>query len=76
MNWNKWIRQIHRWVSIVFTLGVIVNLFAAGGGEEPPVWVYFLALVPLILLLITGLYLFVLPYTAKGRGVRQASQKG
>lgn len=76
MNWNKWIRQIHRWVSIAFTLGVIINLFAAGSGEEPAVWVYFLALVPLILLLITGLYLFVLPYTAKWRGVKQTSQEG
>ncbi len=71
MNWNKWIRQFHRWVSIAFTAGVIVNLFAAGGGEEPAVWVYFLALVPLILLLVTGLYLFVLPYVARGRGASE-----
>ncbi len=25
MNWNQWIRQTHRWVSIAFTIGVIVN---------------------------------------------------
>ena len=25
MNWNVWIRQTHRWLSIVFTLAVIVT---------------------------------------------------
>src|SRR5215472_5339546 len=28
LNWNKWIRQIHRWLSIAFTVGVIVNIVA------------------------------------------------
>ena len=66
MNWNKGIRQTHRWLSIVFTLAVIANL-ATLGREEPVVWVGIMALVPLILLLLTGLYLFVLPYAAKRR---------
>ena len=25
MNWNKWIRQIHRWVSIAFTVTVFAG---------------------------------------------------
>ena len=25
MNWSRWIRQIHRWLSIVFTVAVIVT---------------------------------------------------
>ena len=25
MNWNKWVRQTHRWLSIVFTVLVVVN---------------------------------------------------
>lgn len=66
---NKWIRQTHRWVSIVFTLAVLVNV-AVMGREDAPVWVGFLALVPLVFLLISGLYLFVLPYLAKGRDPR------
>ena len=69
MNWNHWIRQIHRWVSIAFTVAVIVNLVALGR-EEPVVWVSFLALPPLALLLFTGLYLFVLPYAARRRSGR------
>ena len=72
MNWNKWVRQIHRWLSIVFTVGVIVNIVAVKLGKYT-VWVGLLALVPLALLLLTGLYLFVLPYAAKWRNARGAS---
>ena len=75
MNAGNWIRQFHRWTSIAFTTGVIVNIAAiALGTGEPPFWVYLLALVPLALLLVSGLYLFVLPYatrksSAPGRGM-------
>lgn len=72
MNWNEWIRQFHRWVSIVFTAAVLLNIVAMSQ-KEPAVWVGLLALVPLILLLITGLYLFVLPYTTKWRGGRRTN---
>lgn len=71
MNWNKWIRQTHRWVSIAFTVAVIVVTIVALGQEEPAEWVFFLPLLPLALLLFTGLYLFVLPYTAKWRSERR-----
>ncbi|PJI41173.1 MAG: hypothetical protein CTR54_12155 [Rhizobium sp.] len=68
MRWNKWIRQMHRWLSLAFTLAVIANI-AAMGMAEPAVWIGLLALVPLIPLLITGLYLFAQPYLARRRGV-------
>ncbi len=64
MNWNNWIRQIHRWLSIAFTVTVIANFVALAKGE-PPAWVTYSPLFPLALLLFTGLYLFVLPYAAK-----------
>ena len=64
MNWNKWVRQIHRWLSIAFTVGVIVNFVAVVNGKYTG-WVGSLALLPLALLLLTGLYLFVLPYASK-----------
>ncbi|AKF87057.1 hypothetical protein MFUL124B02_36910 [Myxococcus fulvus 124B02] len=67
MSWNRGIRQTHRWLSIAFTVAVIANI-AVMGQEVPPVWVAYLALPPLLLLLLTGLYLFVLPYTARSRG--------
>ena len=69
MNCNTWIRQFHRWVSIAFTLAVIGNFIAMGLGQ-PPAWVVYSPLPPLLLLLLTGLYMFALPYAAKWRGVR------
>ncbi|MET0406279.1 MAG: hypothetical protein ABW123_27925 [Cystobacter sp.] len=71
MNWNHWIRQLHRWLSIAFTVAVIIN-FIAFSQEQPPIWVSFLALPPLAVLLFTGLYLFVLPYSVRWRGARRA----
>jgi hypothetical protein len=63
LNWNKWVRQIQRWVSIVFTVAVLVN-GAAVEQKKYTFWVGLMALLPLALLLLTGLYLFVLPYAA------------
>ncbi|MEK1851019.1 MAG: hypothetical protein AAAC48_03855 [Phyllobacterium sp.] len=73
MNWNKCIRQIHRWLSIAFTVTVIANFVAMGLGE-PPAWVVYSPLLPLFLLLFTGLYMFVLPYTAKWRSARHTGE--
>ena len=67
---NGWIRQAHRWTSIAFTVAVIVNIVAMMR-KDPPVWVGLLALFPLVLLLISGLYLFVLPYAARRRSGRR-----
>jgi heme A synthase len=72
MNWSKWLRQIHRWLSMAFTVAVIVNVVAMVQ-EKQAVWVGVLALLPLVLLLLTGLYLFVVPYAAKWRGERGAA---
>ena len=66
MNWSKWIRQTHRWISIFFTLAVIVNGIAVAQKKYTN-WLGLSALIPLGLLLLTGLYLFVLPYAAKWR---------
>jgi hypothetical protein len=63
---NKWIRQVHRWLSIAFTVAVIANVVAMVL-EKQAVWVGLLALFPLILLMLTGLYMFALPYAAKAR---------
>jgi hypothetical protein len=63
---NNFIRQFHRWVSIAFTLTVVAN-FAAMSQSSPPAWITYSPLLPLALLLFTGLYLFVLPYANKWR---------
>ena len=68
MYWNTWIRQFHRWVSMIFTVVVTAIFIALGMGEQPAQWVYMLPLLPLALLMLSGLYLFVLPYAARWRG--------
>jgi len=70
LNWNKRVRQTHRWLSIVFTAAVIVNIIAVAL-KKYSAGVGLLAVFPLALLLFTGLYLFVLPYAAKWRGGRR-----
>jgi hypothetical protein len=61
-------------VSIAFTLAVIANFvaLARGQGAPPPPWVTYSPLLPLALLLFSGLYLFALPYAARLRGGRRS----
>jgi hypothetical protein len=72
MNWNRWIRQTHRWLSIVFTAAVIINTVAVLQGKYTN-RVGLLAVFPLALQLVTGLYLFVLPYATKLRSGRSVT---
>ncbi len=67
MSWNLRVRQGHRWLSIAFTLTVIAN-FAVRAHGEPPPWVTYSPLLPLFLLLFSGLYLFALPYISRWGG--------
>ena len=69
---NKIVRQTHRWISIVFTLTVLLNIVVmiARGGQAPALVTYS-PLLPLAVLLFTGLYMFALPYAAKWRSGRR-----
>jgi hypothetical protein len=71
---SQWIRQTHRWVSILFTATVLANFVAMGlgHGQQPPAWITYSPLLPLALLLFSGLYLFVLPYTVRRRSAQRA----
>lgn len=69
---NTLIRQTHRWTSIVFTLTVLANFAALTLGPPPPLVTY-APLLPLAVLLLSGLYLFVLPYLARRRGGRSSA---
>jgi hypothetical protein len=64
MNVSTAVRRSHRWISIAFTLTVLAN-FAAMTQGPPPAWITYAPLLPLALLLGTGLYLFVLPYVPR-----------
>ncbi len=73
MNWNKSIRQLHRWLSIIFTVTVIAN-FATIAVGTPPAFVVYSPLPPLFLLLFSGLYMFALPYLAGRREQASAAE--
>ena len=66
IDWDQWVRQTHRWLSIVFTMTVLTN-FVSMALVKPPTWIVYSPLPPLFLMLLTGLYMFVLPYAAKWR---------
>jgi len=66
MIWNKWVRQIHRWLSVLFTASVIITSIALSQ-KNPVIWVSYVPLLPLALLTLTGLYLFLLPYAMRWR---------
>ena len=73
MNWNKWIRRTHRWLSMAFTAAVIINLIAVSRGKYSTS-LGLLAVFPLALLMFTGLYLFVLPYAVRWSSSRPKAQ--
>ena len=72
MSWNNWIRQVHRWTSIVFAATVITNFAAMTRGQPAP-WITYSPLPPLFLLLFSGLYMFVLPYLGNRSRAREAA---
>ncbi len=64
-------RQTHRWFSVLFTGAVIINGVPVAAGRYSN-WLGLLAVAPLALLPLTGLYLFVLPYAARWRSGRRS----
>ena len=69
LNWNKWMRQSHRWLSVAFTLVVIVNGLAVAEKRYTNS-LGLLAVFVLALQFFTGLYLFMLPYVSKWRSAQ------
>ncbi|MFZ5669863.1 MAG: hypothetical protein ACOY4K_10225 [Pseudomonadota bacterium] len=65
---NAFIRKAHRWLSMIFMATVILNLVALFTGQQAT-WIGLTALFPLILLMVSGTYLFFLPYV---RGASKA----
>jgi hypothetical protein len=66
MSFAQAIRQIHRWASLAFPAGVLLYLAAMARGRPAP-WLGVFPLLPLVVLLLTGLPLYALPYLARAR---------
>lgn len=68
MNWKQWIRQSHRWLSVIFTATVTANFLARTvDSGEPTLRITYSPLPPLFLMLFSGLNLFALPYMVRWR---------
>jgi hypothetical protein len=66
MSFNAWIRQIHRWLSVAFTLSVATYVVVMTRGPVP-VWLNLFPAGSLILMFLTGMYLFLLPHLSRRR---------
>lgn len=58
------LRQVHRWSGFAFSIAAIANIVALVLDSNAQ-WLGLVAVVPLLVLLPTGLYLFMLPYLAR-----------
>jgi hypothetical protein len=72
VNRARWFRRVHRWLAVVFTVSIVVTTVALLQ-DEPLIWVSYVPLLPLALLLFTGLYLFAQPYVSGRRAGRRAA---
>ncbi len=66
-SWNKWTRKIHRWFAIPTLVLIPLAVFAkfSGGALHlPSAFEQFQSLL-MLLLAITGGYLYLIPYLAK-----------
>ncbi|MBA3667923.1 MAG: hypothetical protein H0W65_09395 [Sphingomonas sp.] len=66
MNWSVRIRQFHRYVATAFIATVVTYLIAMIWGP-PSTIITYAPLVPLFVLMPTGLYMLMLPYAAAWR---------
>jgi len=67
--WNKWLRKIHRWLALPFIVVILLFVF----GREMP-WgaiVQRFQQLMLLIFVVTGGYLFLLPYLAKWQRQRK-----
>lgn len=68
-------RQFHRGISMIFTVTVIANFVALSQGT-PPAWLTYSPLLPLGLLMPTGIYLFIQPYVGRRRDQQKPQSAG
>ncbi len=78
--WNKWSRKLHRWFAIptLILVPISVVLKVSGNGQvmaRIPQWEIAQSLL-MLLLVITGGYLYLIPYISKWKRNKRRKQKG
>ena len=71
MSSNRSARILHRWLAYAFTVTVIANVVSAVAGG--PDWVGFIALAPLVLMMVTGWVLLWAHQRGRSRGTEHRS---
>lgn len=74
---NKWIRKLHRWLSLPFVLAfavVVVSSIPQGEAFQLAGWLTVVAIGSLLGLLLTGLYMFVQHYGGRWQRTRRSSR--
>lgn len=66
---SRLIRTAHQWLGIVFTLTVLANIVTLSLGHQIDIVTYS-PLGPLFLMLLSGLYMFALPYVARRKDAK------
>ncbi|MFI5719880.1 hypothetical protein [Nocardia sp. NPDC051750] len=64
-----WVRKLHRWAAAAFTVAVLVT--SAALAMQGPIWVSYLPLLPLALLLLSGLSMLVRPRATGQAGTHE-----
>jgi hypothetical protein len=62
MTFHTFARQSHRWLAMLFTVMSLILWITLGLGIQLAQGLYFVPLLPLALMMLTGLYLFFRPY--------------
>ena len=65
MALDRWTRWIHRWVSAIFVACVIAATAAAATGQDTGSPVFYAPLAPLLVLMLSGVDLFVRPWLGR-----------
>ena len=73
---KKWIGQAHRRVSLLYTAAAVGMTTAVLAQGEPVEWACLMPLLPLALLMATGLCVFDLPHVAKKWSSAEGSGNG
>lgn len=74
---NKWTRIFHRWIAIPTIIIIpvaVITKFSAAAGHLPPQLEQFQSIL-MLLLVISGTYLYFIPYIAKWQRSQRAKAK-
>jgi uncharacterized iron-regulated membrane protein len=74
---NKWLRIFHRWISVPTIILIPIAVFAkfSGSGKFLPPQIDQVQSILILMLALTGAYLFLIPYIVKWQRNRRRKNK-